>query len=291
MANNAPCYFASYCEWSVMVWRPLTLVQATHATMQMRLTQLVATATQLVIAMRAWILTICTASSSRSSYHHSVPSTLHHSNLSNYTTTRPVQRSPDTHYKSNSMIIPTQTPAEKPFSLEHAILQARALGFASTSNITCAAPQRGLVGEPIAGSLTFHHMMILISSATLGITILSTIYASWAHLHRYTIPQEQRQILRIINLPAAYSIFNFLGLLFYNDYFYIVPICDLYEAFTVAALFLLMLEFVCPDGTDRETFFNALPAVDKKGNPVGGGSLPWFKVSFRSVRGLFLDIS
>ncbi|KAK4561800.1 hypothetical protein LTR86_004479 [Recurvomyces mirabilis] len=163
------------------------------------------------------------------------------------------------------------------------MLQMRALGFASTSNITCAAPQPGLVGEPITGSLTFHHIMILISAACMGVTILSTIYASWTHLHRYTIPQEQRQILRIINLPAAYSIFNFLALLFYNDYYYIAPIAGVYEAFTVAALFLLMLEFVCPDGTDREKFFDALPAVDKKGNPTGGGSLPWFKRTWAQV--------
>jgi len=114
----------------------------------------------------------------------------------------------------------------------------------------------------------------------LGITILSTLFLNWRHLHHYSVPQEQRQILRIINLPAAYGIFNFLALAFPMDYQYIAPIAGVYEAFCVAALFLLGLEYVCPDGTDRETYFNNLPGRDKKGKPVAGGSLQWFQVSF-----------
>ncbi|KAI9661225.1 MAG: hypothetical protein M1821_009552 [Bathelium mastoideum] len=90
-------------------------------------------------------------------------------------------------------------------------------------------------------------------------------------------PQEQRQILRVVNLPVFYCLFNFLALCFYNDYLYIEPIAAIYEAFTVAALFFLVLEWVCPDGTDRERFFDKLEARDKKGNPVPGGSLQWFQ--------------
>jgi len=121
--------------------------------------------------------------------------------------------------------------------------------------------------------------MILISAACLGLTVLSSLYLSWRHLHRYTAPQEQRQILRIVNLPVFYCLFNFLALSFYNDYQYIEPLAGAYEAFAVASLFLLTLEYVCPDGTDREKYFENLPGQDKKGNPVSGGSLVWFQVS------------
>ncbi|KAK5118293.1 hypothetical protein LTR62_002806 [Meristemomyces frigidus] len=171
-------------------------------------------------------------------------------------------------------------------SMHHLTINGRnaySTRFASTSNITCAAPQPHLVGDPLFGSMAFRHLMILISEPCMAITISSTNYLSWTYLHRYTVPQEQRQILRIINLPAANSVFCFLGLLFYNDYFYIEPISAIYEAFSVAALFFLMLEFACPDGTDRVKYFEYLPALDKKGNVVAGGSLTWFKRTWASV--------
>ncbi|KAK0248126.1 hypothetical protein LTR91_014958 [Friedmanniomyces endolithicus] len=166
-----------------------------------------------------------------------------------------------------------------------AMLQSRDIGFATTSNLTCARPLPNEVGNTILGSssLTFQHLMVFISAACLGITILSTLFLNWRHLRHYTVPQEQRQILRIINLPAAYGIFNFLALAFPMDYQYIAPIAGVYEAFCVAALFLLGLEYVCPDGTDRETYFNNLPGRDKKGKPVAGGSLQWFQRTFGSV--------
>ncbi|KAK0996964.1 hypothetical protein LTR54_010041 [Friedmanniomyces endolithicus] len=160
-----------------------------------------------------------------------------------------------------------------------AMLQPRDIGFATTPNLTCARPLPNEVGSTIFGSssLTFQHLMVFISAGCLGITILSTLFLNWRHLHHYSVPQEQRQILRIINLPAAYGIFNFLALAFPMDYQYIAPIAGVYEAFCVAALFLLGLEYVCPDGTDRETYFNNLPGRDKKGKLVAGGSLQWFQ--------------
>jgi hypothetical protein len=155
----------------------------------------------------------------------------------------------------------------------------RDIGFSSTSNLTCARPLPDEHGEPLFGSVTFHTLMIYVSAACLGITTISCIFLSWRHLHRYTSSQEQRQILRIINLPFMYCLFNFLSILFVMDYQYIEPIAGIYEAFTTAALFMLTLEWVCPDGIDRERYFNNLEMRDKKGNPVPGGSLKWFQVS------------
>ncbi|KAL9095376.1 MAG: hypothetical protein Q9165_002247 [Trypethelium subeluteriae] len=119
--------------------------------------------------------------------------------------------------------------------------------------------------------------MVDVSAVCLGLTVISSVLLSWRHLHRYTAPQEQRQILRIVNLPVFYCLFNFLALCFYNDYLYIEPIGGIYEAFTVAALFFLVLEWVCPDGVDREQYFDKLECRDRKGNPVSGGSLQWFQ--------------
>lgn len=120
--------------------------------------------------------------------------------------------------------------------------------------------------------------MIYVSAGCLVVTVISCWFLSWRHLHRYTSPQEQRQILRIINLPIAYGLFNFLAITFVKDYMYIEPIGQIYEAFSVAALFYLVLEWVVPDGMDREKYFDKLEMRNRRGHPQPGGSLKWFQV-------------
>jgi hypothetical protein len=149
------------------------------------------------------------------------------------------------------------------------------------NHLTCAHPVPGLVGGPLYAhsDITFHHLMILISAPCLAITTISSGYLAWKHLRNYTAPQEQRQILRIVALPVFYSLFNFLALCWYRTYQFIQPLSGLYESFAIAALFFLILEWVCPEGTDREKFFDEFPFKDKKGEIVEGGSLAWFHVS------------
>jgi hypothetical protein len=149
------------------------------------------------------------------------------------------------------------------------------------SDMECPVPLERLVGtgEPIFGDTSLHEFMVYFSAACLGLTALSCWYLSWRHLHRYTSPQEQRQILRVINLPFFYCLFNFLAVTFTMNYILIEPLSSVYEAFAVAALFFLLLEYVAPDGTDRETFFENTEMRNWKGQPVPGGSLKWYKVS------------
>lgn len=162
-------------------------------------------------------------------------------------------------------------------------LASRAVGFSSTSNITCARPMKNDNGVPLFAKdgkdgITFHTLMIYVSAVLLVPTFLSCWFLSWRHLHRYTAPLEQKQILRIVNLPANYALFNFLALCFVIDYQYIEPIQGVYEAFAVGALFLLILEYVAPDGTDREKYFDNLELKDRRGRVQPGGSLKWFQV-------------
>lgn len=171
-----------------------------------------------------------------------------------------------------------------PPSFRLAMLQPRLDDSSSSSKLStvCAKPLTNDVGISLFGgsSITFHQLMIYVSAACTILTILGCFFLSWKHVHRYTAPQEQRQIVRIVNLPIFYAIFNLLALVWYQDYLYIQPISGIYEAFTVSAMFLLTLEYVCPDGTDREKFFDNLPAQSKhRKRPLPGGSLKWFQVS------------
>lgn len=157
--------------------------------------------------------------------------------------------------------------------------------ISSTDNITCARPIPDLVGGPLYANsdITFHQLMIYVSAPCLALTCISCACLAWRHVRNYTAPQEQRQILRIIGLPVAYSLFNFLALCWYRNYQYIQPISGLYESFAIAALFFLLLEWVCPEGTDRDKYFDELPFKNKKGVIVEGGSLAWFHVSSISI--------
>lgn len=68
---------------------------------------------------------------------------------------------------------------------------------------------------------------------------------------------------------------------------YIQPIGDIYEAFATAALFLLVLDWVAPDGIDREQYFDKLELRDRRGRVQPGGSLRWFQV----IPSLNLDVT
>jgi hypothetical protein len=153
--------------------------------------------------------------------------------------------------------------------------------ISTTNNITCARPIPDLVGGPLYANsdITFHQLIIYICAPCLGLTIISAGYLALQHVRNYTVPQEQRQILRIIALPVFYSLFNFLALCWYRTYQYIQPLAGLYESFAIAALFFLLLEWVCPEGTDRTKYFDGFPFKDKKGVVIEGGSLAWFQVS------------
>lgn len=144
----------------------------------------------------------------------------------------------------------------------------------------CARPILTLIGDPLyaSGDLTFHQLAIYICAPCLAVTTVATLYLSWQHVRNYTAPQEQRQILRIIAMPVFYCLFNFLALCWYSNFQYIHPLAGLYQSFAVAALFFLLLEWVCPEGTDRERYFDEMPFKGKKGEIIEGGSLAWFQV-------------
>lgn len=89
-------------------------------------------------------------------------------------------------------------------------------------------------------------------------------------------------------MPVFFCAISLVSILFYEDSIYITPLMGVYEAFCISALFLLFLEFVCPDETAQSKYFSNLENKDKKGNIIPGGSQKWFNVrSLRLI--LFLD--
>lgn len=70
------------------------------------------------------------------------------------------------------------------------------LGSAENTTIQCPKPLPGELGDPLfgPGSITLRQLMVYVSAPCLFFTVISCWFLSWRHLHRYTSPQEQRQI-------------------------------------------------------------------------------------------------
>lgn len=65
-----------------------------------------------------------------------------------------------------------------------------------------------------------------------------------AHCRNYTVPRQQRQIIRILFMPPIYAFISFLSYRFFREYVYFSLIQSVYEAITLSAFLLLLIEYV-----------------------------------------------
>lgn len=143
----------------------------------------------------------------------------------------------------------------------------------------------------ILGPFTLQHLLFLFSIACAGITTSISLFLITKHLHRYTEPKQQRQIVRIIFTPVVFAVLSALSILSYSVAKYLQPLIDLYEAFALASLFLLYVEYVAPDEHTRLAYFSAIENHKPKSKfkPTGaytvvpGGSLRWYHVGYVGV--------
>ncbi|KAJ2608378.1 hypothetical protein EV177_005013 [Coemansia sp. RSA 1804] len=77
----------------------------------------------------------------------------------------------------------------------------------------------------------------------LAATIISAVHIA-AHLKNYTKPRQQRHIVRIILMIPIYSIISFLSYRFYREAPYYTAVRDCYEAFAIAAFYMLLLQYI-----------------------------------------------
>jgi hypothetical protein len=150
----------------------------------------------------------------------------------------------------------------------------------STSTVCDPLPDADYYAEPIAGSWTFHKIITVTGGALTILTTLICLFLCVLHLRYYTNPPEQRQLIRIIIVPAVFAIFSFFGLWFYDASNYLIPIADFYECFALVAIFYYIISVVTPneDNNQRLEFFDQLENKAKDGSVIPGGSLKWFSV-------------
>ncbi|KAG1814227.1 organic solute transporter Ostalpha-domain-containing protein [Suillus subaureus] len=105
-----------------------------------------------------------------------------------------------------------------------------------------------------AGNLNWdeHRIGWAIAGGCTVLTVLISMTSVLRHCRNYTKPSEQRQILRILYMPPVYAIISFSSYRFFRTYSYYVLIEVVYEAITLSAFLLLLVEFVAATCTGRD---------------------------------------
>ncbi|KAK5855898.1 hypothetical protein PBY51_007532 [Eleginops maclovinus] len=104
------------------------------------------------------------------------------------------------------------------------------------------------------GNGTIEHQMFLNTTAAQALTgifvwsaLLITCHQIYTHLRSYSVPNEQRYIIRILFIVPVYSFDSWLSLLFIsNDQYYVYfdSIRDCYEAFVIYNFLSLSFEYL-----------------------------------------------
>ncbi|KAF8484305.1 DUF300-domain-containing protein [Gautieria morchelliformis] len=114
------------------------------------------------------------------------------------------------------------------------------------------------------------------------LTVLLTMYSVLTHARNYHNRNEQRQIIRILYMPAVYAIISFFSYRFFRDYTYYSLIEVVYEAVTISAFMLLLVEYVASTASGDKAE-NALLRKDKQPLPF-----PFCFWRFRPTKAYFM---
>ncbi|KAJ7021813.1 DUF300-domain-containing protein [Mycena alexandri] len=110
------------------------------------------------------------------------------------------------------------------------------------------------IGWAIAGGCAF-------------VTVIITCFSVLQHCRNYTVPREQRQIIRILYMPPVYAVISFFSYRFFRSYTYYSLIYVAYEAVTISAFLLLIIEYVAATSA-QHTSESALARKDKRPLPM-----------------------
>ncbi|KAJ2064243.1 hypothetical protein GGI17_001128 [Coemansia sp. S146] len=92
---------------------------------------------------------------------------------------------------------------------------------------------------------------IISGSFALAATIISGLHIA-GHLKHYTVPRQQRHIVRIILMIPIYGIISFLSYRFYREAPYYTAVRNCYEAFAIASFYMLLLQYIGDSSTEQK---------------------------------------
>ena len=90
---------------------------------------------------------------------------------------------------------------------------------------------------------TAYNLMQWIAVGCTIATGLILLVLKTCHLHCYTRPKEQRQIVRILIAPSVWALVSMGQILDYRIAQYIQPLGEVYESIYLCCVFLLVREY------------------------------------------------
>ncbi|ORX35039.1 organic solute transporter Ostalpha-domain-containing protein [Kockovaella imperatae] len=129
-----------------------------------------------------------------------------------------------------------------------------------------------------------HRIGWAVSGAAAAVTTLITLFTLTMHATHYQQPAPQRQIMRVLLMPAVYAIVSFFSYRYYQSYEYYVLAETAYEAVTLSAFLLLLMELVAlrTSGNDIK---DILQEKDKRKLPF-----PFNFLRFRASKPYFMHV-
>ncbi|QRV81160.1 Organic solute transporter Ostalpha [Ceratobasidium sp. AG-Ba] len=127
-----------------------------------------------------------------------------------------------------------------------------------------------------------HRIGWAVSGAFALTAVLITIVSVSRHARNYHVPKEQRQIIRILYMPLVYAIISWFSYRFFRAYTYYSFAVVVYEAFTISAFLLLIIQYVANTSNGKGAE-GALERKDKKKLP-----LPFCCWRYRPTKAYFM---
>ncbi|KAF8123588.1 organic solute transporter Ostalpha-domain-containing protein [Boletus edulis] len=120
-----------------------------------------------------------------------------------------------------------------------------------------------------AGNLNWdeHRIGWAIGGGCAALTVLISLVSIWKHCRNYNKPNEQRQVLRILYLPPVYAVVSFFSYRFFRSYTYYSLAEAAYEAVTLSAFLLLLIEYVAETASGHSAL-KAMERKDKRPLPI-----------------------
>ncbi|GAA5868622.1 hypothetical protein JCM8547_003758 [Rhodosporidiobolus lusitaniae] len=125
-----------------------------------------------------------------------------------------------------------------------------------------------------------HEVGWLIAGVTALVATFVTLINGWRHARNYYNPKQQRQVLRIMLMPAVYGIVSFFSYRFFRSYTYYSVSVIIYESIVLAAFLMLLLQYV-GESTDAQK--EVLREKEKQKIPF-----PFWCIRYRPSKPYFL---
>ncbi|GAA5948722.1 hypothetical protein JCM21900_005273 [Sporobolomyces salmonicolor] len=154
--------------------------------------------------------------------------------------------------------------------------------MSSLTNHTCPAENTAGTEQSsfLDGRWDAHETGWVIAGVTAAVSTVITLFTVFMHARNYYVPKEQRQIIRILFMPAVYAVVSFFSYRFFRSYTYYSVSVVVYESLVLAAFLMLLLQYI-GDSSDEQKAL--LMQKEKRKIPI-----PFCCIRFRPSKPYFL---